>query len=75
MIAAWADISAVWTPESTLDSTTGLELAPAAAMTIGGVNVGYIWMAMNCLASAAYVSILSVALADTRSCSCGNESR
>ncbi|RXK37897.1 GDP-mannose transporter 1 [Tremella mesenterica] len=54
VIAAWADISAAWNTPPTLDPTTGLELV-ATKYTIGGVNAGYLWMALNCLASAAYV--------------------
>ena len=48
IIAAWADIS----------SAFNFPAAPgqAAGSTIGGINVGYMWMALNCLASAAYVS-------------------
>ncbi|GMK57113.1 hypothetical protein CspeluHIS016_0309530 [Cutaneotrichosporon spelunceum] len=51
IIAAWADISTAWS--TTLDQTTGRELT--SHPTIGGVSVGYFWMALNCACSAAYV--------------------
>jgi GDP-mannose transporter len=44
IIAAWADISSALT--STLDQSAGF---------LGGINVGYIWMALNCFCTAAYV--------------------
>lgn len=54
VIAAWADISAAWT--AMVDPTTGREIVNAGRhATIGGINVGYLWMGLNCLASAAYV--------------------
>ncbi|RSH85933.1 GDP-mannose transporter into the lumen of the Golgi [Apiotrichum porosum] len=52
VISAWSDISAVWT--GTMDQTTGREIA-VAAHTLAGINVGYFWMFLNCLCSAAYV--------------------
>lgn len=58
VIAAWADIS---TTLSTLaadvavvDPTSGAEI-PLPSGVIGKLNAGYLWMAVNCLASAAYV--------------------
>jgi GDP-mannose transporter len=57
IIAAWADISSAWSAAEAIDSTTGLELA-LPKHTIGGINAGYFWMALNCLASAAYVRLL-----------------
>jgi hypothetical protein len=58
VIAAWADISSAWAvAKPALDQTTGYELIGGKPIvTIGGINVGYLWMAMNCFASAAYVS-------------------
>jgi GDP-mannose transporter len=44
VIAAWADISAALA--GTVDQTTGRDI---------GINVGYVWMALNCFCSAAYV--------------------
>ncbi|WVF65396.1 GDP-mannose transporter 1 [Kwoniella sp. CBS 6097] len=55
IIAAWADISAAFTNPPELDPTTGLEVVAGPISTIGGLNAGYVWMAANCLASAAYV--------------------
>lgn len=52
VIAAWADISSVWS--STVEQTTGREIINAGH-TVGGISVGYIWMALNCGCSAAYV--------------------
>ncbi|KAK1922731.1 hypothetical protein DB88DRAFT_496118 [Papiliotrema laurentii] len=54
IIAAWADISSAWSAAESIDQTTGLELAVPGS-TFAGINAGYIWMAMNCFASAAYV--------------------
>ena len=64
IIAGWADISSAWSAADAIDQTTGLELV--AHPTIGGVNVGYFWMALNCFASAAYVSyhIFPISAAD-----------
>lgn len=53
VIAAWADISAAWA--GTIDQTTGREIAAATHTILGGINVGYVWMALNCICSAAYV--------------------
>lgn len=61
VIAAWADISSAWT--ATVDPTTGREIVNAGARgMIGSINVGYIWMALNCLASAAYVRPVQILL-------------
>lgn len=57
IIAAWSDISTTLARLSTgaavLDPTSGAEI-PLKGM-VGGFNVGYMWMFVNCLASAAYV--------------------
>ncbi|WWD21276.1 GDP-mannose transporter 1 [Kwoniella shandongensis] len=55
IIAAWADITSAWAKSPELDPTTGLDIISGPTSTIGGLNAGYVWMAMNCLASAAYV--------------------
>ncbi|WVQ63757.1 GDP-mannose transporter 1 [Kwoniella botswanensis] len=55
IIAAWADITSFLNSPPELDPTTGLEIATGPISTIGGINAGYVWMAANCLASAAYV--------------------
>ncbi|ORX39294.1 hypothetical protein BD324DRAFT_619163 [Kockovaella imperatae] len=54
IIAAWADISSAFRSPAPIDPYTGLE-TPALRATIGSINAGYIWMALNCLASAGYV--------------------
>ena len=54
IIAAWSDIRHAVTSTPVLDPITGLDIA-APAHTLAGVNIGYIWMALNCVASAAYV--------------------
>lgn len=63
VIAGWSDIStslARMTAEvqTVLDPVSGLEV-PLEAGIAGGAafNSGYLWMAFNCLASAAYVSV------------------
>ncbi|ORY28767.1 hypothetical protein BCR39DRAFT_533738 [Naematelia encephala] len=55
VVAAWSDISSAWGAPPTLDPTTGLEIAAAPHARIGSLNAGYVWMAINCFASAAYV--------------------
>jgi GDP-mannose transporter len=60
VIAAWADISSTLSTLAediaTVDPTSGAEVALPKGM-IGSLNVGYLWMAVNCLASAAYVRL------------------
>nr|ADE10074.1 DUF6 [Tremella fuciformis] len=54
IIAAWADISSAFSAAApTLDPTTGLEVGGVTSAF--GASGGYVWMGMNCLASAAYV--------------------
>ena len=59
VIAAWTDITSAAIAGSLdlVDSTTGAEI-PLPSSMIGQLNVGYLWMALNCLCSAAYVSLL-----------------
>ena len=56
IIAGWSDIRSTVSSSSQplLDPVTGLDVS-ASAHTIAGLNVGYLWMALNCIASAAYV--------------------
>jgi GDP-mannose transporter len=60
IIAAWTDISNAMIAKvgsATVDPTTGLEL-PLVGSTgslLSNINVGYLWMACNCMFSAAYV--------------------
>ena len=63
VIAAWADISSTLTRMSNsglvlLDPTSGADVPLATKGMLGRVNVGYLWMFVNCVASAAYVSQL-----------------
>lgn len=51
VIAAWSDISTAWS--AVLDQTTGREITNVPH--VGGVSIGYVWMALNCACSAAYV--------------------
>ena len=57
VIAAWADISSTLSSLADIavvDPTSGAEV-PLPSGVIGSLNAGYLWMAVNCLASAAYV--------------------
>lgn len=60
VIAAWSDISTV---TSTTSVTYGMNLEGLSAMSnaVYKLNVGYLWMLINCLTSAAYVCLLSTA--------------
>ena len=59
VIAAWADISTTLARLSAgiavVDPTSGADV-PLPSGVIGSLNAGYLWMAINCLVSAAYVS-------------------
>lgn len=61
VIAAWSDISSTLARLSAgiavVDPTSGAEV-PLPIGMLGRVNEGYAWMAVNCFASAAYVSSL-----------------
>lgn len=58
IIAAWSDISNAMAASAgaIVDPTTGAELplVPGGGL-LANINVGYLWMAMNCVFSAAYV--------------------
>ena len=58
IIAAWSDISHAlddtWTPQDPAAAIGGLHAVQSA---IAHVNVGYFWMFLNCITSAAFVSI------------------
>lgn len=58
VIAAWSDISntlsTLAADIAVVDPTSGAEV-PLPTGVIGSLNAGYLWMAINCLASAAYV--------------------
>ena len=58
IIAAWTDISNAMIAKNggaTVDPTTGLELPIVTGSLLANINVGYLWMACNCMFSAAYV--------------------
>jgi hypothetical protein len=44
-----------------LDPTSGADLPLAPRSAIGHMNVGYMWMFVNCVASAGYVNITTAA--------------
>lgn len=52
VVAAWSDISHVL---STYGTSSSAALAGAGGAQLSTLNSGYLWMAVNCLASAAYV--------------------
>jgi len=56
MIAAWSDISSV-VLDSVPAASDGLNLNSLHGMTgvVSALNIGYIWMLLNCMTSAAYV--------------------
>ena len=57
VIAAWTDVSSV--PAGSLPAVgTGVRLNSFQSMAgaVRGLNIGYLWMLLNCLTSAAYVS-------------------
>lgn len=57
VIAAWSDISnAMQDSGAIIDSTTGADVPILSATSfLSNLNVGYLWMGLNCLASATYV--------------------
>ncbi|KAI9637702.1 uncharacterized protein MKK02DRAFT_36525 [Dioszegia hungarica] len=59
VIAAWSDISSSLARMSTglvlLDPTSGADVPLAPKGMLGSLNAGYVWMAINCFASAGYV--------------------
>jgi hypothetical protein len=58
IIAAWSDISTTLARLSegiaVVDPTSGAEV-PLPSSVIGNLNAGYVWMFINCVASACYV--------------------
>lgn len=57
IIASWGDITAIFAPTNgAADSAILADTKPSYAM-LGGFNIGYFWMLLNCLASAGYVSL------------------
>ena len=83
VIAAWSDISSTLNKLSAgvalVDPTSGADI-PIPTSVIGQLNIGYVWMFTNCIASAAYVSrVVTIsgrgecAESRNRFCVCGNE--
>lgn len=58
IIAAWSDVAA--TLSDSTPSSLGVSLDSLRSMTgaVQQLNIGYFWMLVNCLTSAAYVSDL-----------------
>ena len=80
VIAAWADISSTLARLSigvaVVDPTSGAEVPiPAPTHMLGWLNIGYAWMFLNCIASAAYVRPLRRLALRDRSFLCGSGSR
>lgn len=82
VIAAWADIGDTFTAGD-LAVLEGESWATTVTGVVSKINVGYFWMLVNCLTSAAYVST-SVMLQDVdgtthapmdRCCQCASESK
>jgi len=58
VIAAWADVSSVLSGSLPAVSTgVSLNSLQNLAGAVLGLNIGYLWMLLNCVASAAYVSV------------------
>ena len=58
IIAAWSDVSSAFSASLPATSPGVSTLAlKSAADALKGLNAGYFWMFMNCLTSAAYVSV------------------
>jgi hypothetical protein len=53
IIAAWSDVSSVVPPAVDDAASSG-----GVVSTVYRLNVGYLWMLLNCITSAAYVSAL-----------------
>ena len=57
VIAAWTDVSSVLAGSLPVVGTgVSLNSLQTMAGAVRGLNVGYLWMLLNCLTSAAYVS-------------------
>lgn len=56
MIAAWADIGDAFTAGD-IAVLEGESWATTVTGVVSKINVGYFWMLVNCLTSAAYVSM------------------
>jgi hypothetical protein len=58
IIAAWSDVSSAFSASFPATSSGVSTLAlKSAADALKGLNAGYFWMFLNCLTSAAYVSV------------------
>lgn len=57
VIAAWTDVSSVLAGSLPVVGTgVSLNSLQTMAGAVRGLNIGYLWMLLNCLTSAAYVS-------------------
>jgi GDP-mannose transporter len=57
VIAAWTDVSSVLAGSLPAVGTgVSLNSLQTMAGAVRGLNIGYLWMLLNCLTSAAYVS-------------------
>jgi GDP-mannose transporter len=57
VIAAWTDVSSVIAGSLPAVSTgVSLNSLQTVAGAVRGLNIGYLWMLLNCLTSAAYAS-------------------
>ena len=66
VIAAWADISDALAAG---DPAVSEGISWSVTGIVRNINIGYFWMLVNCLASAAYVrTCLILALTDPSSC-------
>ncbi len=58
IIAAWSDVSSAFSASFPATSSgVGTLALKSAADALKGLNAGYFWMFLNCLTSAAYVSV------------------
>ena len=58
IIAAWSDVSSAFSASFPATSPgVSTQALKSAADALKGLNAGYFWMFLNCLTSAAYVSV------------------
>ena len=61
VIAAWTDVSSALAGSlPAVGIGVSLNSLQAMAGAVGGLNIGYLWMLLNCLTSAAYVSAVYI---------------
>ena len=80
IIAAWSDVASGLSDSLPAVSTVSLNELQNLAGAVRGLNVGYFWMFVNCLTSAAYVRIFCIYAGQRCQCTrhrcfpCGNGS-